>query len=42
MDWKATFIAIAIIVTLSSASKLQSKAGLPLVNQVVGWVVLGE
>jgi hypothetical protein len=42
MDWKTTFIAIAIIITVSSASKLQAKAGLPLVNQVVGWVVLGE
>ena len=42
LDSKTTFIAIAIIITMSSASKLQSKAGLPLVNQVVGWVVLGD
>ena len=42
IGWKTTFIAIAIIVTVSSASKLQAKTGLPLVNQVVGWVVLGE
>ena len=42
MNWKTTFIAIAIIITVSSASKLQAKAGLPLINQVIGWVILGE
>ena len=42
LDWKTTFIALAMIITGSSVRKLQAKAGLPLVNQVAGWVVLGE
>ena len=42
MNWQTTFISIAIIITVSSASDLQAKAGLPLINQVIGWVILGE
>ncbi|KAI0075163.1 PigN-domain-containing protein [Panus rudis PR-1116 ss-1] len=33
-------LVISIFVTSSSASNLQEKLGLPVVNQVVGWVVL--
>lgn len=33
---------LAIIVTRSSALSLQAKQGLPIGNQVVGWIVLGE
>jgi GPI ethanolamine phosphate transferase 1 len=35
-------ILLAIIVTRSSAMSLQAKEGLPLGNQVVGWLVLGK
>ncbi|KAI9847043.1 MAG: Glycosyl phosphatidyl inositol anchor synthesis [Thelocarpon superellum] len=35
-------IALAMVVTRSSALSLQSKQGLPLGNQVVGWIVLGQ
>jgi len=42
MNRKTTFIAIAMVITGSSVGKLQAKAGLPPVNQVAGWVVLGE
>ena len=35
-------ILLAVIVTRSSALSLQAKAGLPLGNQIVGWIVLGE
>lgn len=33
---------LAILVTRSSALSLQAKQGLPLGNQVVGWIVLGK
>lgn len=33
-------IALAMIVTTSSVASLQAKRGLPLGNQVVGWLVL--
>ncbi|EED18281.1 GPI-anchor biosynthetic protein (Mcd4), putative [Talaromyces stipitatus ATCC 10500] len=33
-------ILLAVIVTRSSALSLQAKAGLPLGNQIVGWIVL--
>jgi phosphatidylinositol glycan class N len=33
---------LAIIVTRSSALSLQAKQGLPLGNQILGWIVLGE
>jgi GPI ethanolamine phosphate transferase 1 len=33
---------LAIIVTRSSALSLQTKQGLPLGNQILGWIVLGE
>lgn len=35
-------IVLAIIVTRSSALSIQSKAGLPRGNQIVGWIVFGE
>lgn len=35
-------IVLAMIVTSSSISSLQAKRGLPVGNQVVGWLVLGE
>ena len=31
-----------MVVTASSAYNLRSKRGLPLVNQIIGWVALGE
>lgn len=34
-------ILLAMIVTPSSIASLQAKRGLPLGNQVVGWLVLG-
>ena len=33
-------IALAMIVTSSSVASLQAKRGLPIGNQVVGWLVL--
>lgn len=33
-------ILLAMIVTRSSVASLQAKAGLPLGNQVVGWMIL--
>ena len=33
-------IILAMIVTRSSVASLQAKAGLPLGNQVVGWIIL--
>ena len=33
-------IILAMIVTRSSAASLQAKMGLPLGNQVVGWIIL--
>jgi phosphatidylinositol glycan class N len=33
---------LAIVVTRSSALSLQAKQGLPLGNQILGWIVLGE
>lgn len=35
-------ILLSMIVTRSSAASLQAKQGLPLGNQVVGWIVLGK
>ena len=32
---------LAIVVTRSSALSLQAKTGLPLGNQILGWIVLG-
>jgi phosphatidylinositol glycan class N len=34
-------ILLAMFVTKSSVTSIQSKRGLPLGNQVVGWIVLG-
>lgn len=34
-------IALAVLVTKSSISFLQARLGLPIGNQVVGWIVLG-
>lgn len=36
------FLVLTMFVTTSSVYRLQSKQGLPLVNQILGWVVLGE
>lgn len=33
---------LSILVTRSSALSLQAKQGLPLGNQILGWIVLGE
>ena len=33
---------LAVIVTRSSAASLQAKQGLPLGNQAVGWLVMGN
>lgn len=35
-------IFLAMIVTKSSVSSLQAKQGLPLGNQVIGWIILGK
>lgn len=35
-------IVLAMIVTRSSVASLQAKRGLPLGNQVVGWIVLSK
>lgn len=35
-------IILSMIVTRSTALSLQAKQGLPLGNQVVGWIVLGK
>lgn len=35
-------IVLAMIVTRSSIASLQAKKGLPLGNQLMGWIVLGE
>ena len=35
-------IGLAMLVTRSSIASIQSKQGLPLGNQVVGWVVLSN
>lgn len=35
-------ILLAMVVTRSSVSSLQAKRGLPLGNQVTGWVVLSK
>ncbi len=35
-------VALAMLVTRSSAQSLQAKSGLPRGNQVVGWFVLGK
>ena len=35
-------IFLAMVVTRSSIGSLQGKRGLPLGNQVVGWIVLGK
>ncbi|KAL9105859.1 MAG: hypothetical protein Q9227_009022 [Pyrenula ochraceoflavens] len=40
MSVQVGLIALAIIVTRGSAASLQEKKGLPLGNQVVGWLVL--
>ena len=34
-------IVLAMIVTRSSITSLQAKRGLPLGNQIIGWLVLG-
>lgn len=31
-----------MLITVSSVNHLRSKRGLPLANQILGWVVLGE
>ena len=35
-------LVLTMLVTASSVYSLRSKRGLPLVNQVLGWAVLGE
>ena len=35
-------ILLAMIVTRSSVASLQAKQGLPVGNQVVGWLILGR
>ena len=35
-------IVASLLVTLASARSLRAKAGLPPVNQVLGWVILRE
>ena len=35
-------IVLAMIVTRSSVTSLQAKRGLPVGNQVLGWIVLGR
>ena len=35
-------IVLAMIVTRSSVASIQAKRGLPVGNQVVGWLVLGK
>lgn len=35
-------VVMAMVVTNSSVASLQAKKGLPLGNQVVGWMVLGK
>lgn len=42
LGFQVGLIGLAMIVTQSSVQSLQSKQGLPLGNQVVGWVVLGS
>lgn len=37
-----TLLLLSMAITASSASSLRAKRGLPLVNQVVGWIVLGN
>ncbi|KAI4518455.1 PigN-domain-containing protein [Schizophyllum commune Loenen D] len=37
---QALLIALSMLVTASSVRSLQAKLGLPLVNQVVGWIIL--
>lgn len=33
---------VTMMITASSVAHLQAKNGLPLVNQALGWLVLGE
>ena len=35
-------IILAMFVTRSSVASLQAKQGLPLGNQVIGWLIIGE
>ncbi|KAF9459158.1 Phosphatidylinositolglycan class N-domain-containing protein [Collybia nuda] len=37
---QALFIVVTMVITTSSALSLQAKAGLPLPNQISGWIVL--
>jgi hypothetical protein len=39
---KSCLILVTMIVTASSIGNLQAKSGLPLLNRVVGWSVLGK
>lgn len=34
-------VGLSVLVTLSSVQSLKEKRGLPLGNQIVGWIVLG-
>lgn len=35
-------ILLAMVITRSSVSSIQARAGLPLGNQILGWTVLGK
>lgn len=39
---QCSLIVASTIITLSSASSLRAKLGLPLFNQVAGWIILGQ
>lgn len=40
--WQATIMIASMAVTYSSVLSLQGKRGLPLLNQVIGWVCFGD
>lgn len=38
---QCALILLSMLITANSASNLKAKLGLPLINQVGGWIVLG-